>query len=224
MAPADSAFWRFSFTPYLWAASQKGQVGVGGSVSEVDLSFGDIVQEVQIGFSAVLEARYARWIGALDFQFFNLNDDVPVAEGSADSITTSLDQVIAQPQVGYTLLVRPWGGLDGLVGVRYWHLSVDIGVTHQDPSRSGSKAWVDGTVGARLRYSPGPKGHLVAKGDVGGGGSKFTWQAMGGGGYDLGHCCAVLAAYRHLDVDYESDGFTDDVYMTGPALGLEIRF
>ena len=170
MAPADSAFWRFSFSPYLWGASQKGQVGVGGSVSEVDLKLGDIVQEVQIGFSAVLEARYARWIGALDFQFFNLNDDVPVAEGSADSITASLDQVIAQPQVGYTLLVRPWGGLDGLVGVRYWHLDVDVGVTHQDPSRSGSKAWVDGrsapgSATARpLSGTSWPRGTSVAAG------------------------------------------------------------
>ena len=34
----------------------------------------------------------------------------------------------------------------------------------------------------------------------------------------------ALAVYRHLDVDYESGSFVNDVYMTGPALGLEIRF
>jgi hypothetical protein len=41
---------------------------------------------------------------------------------------------------------------------------------------------------------------------------------------DLGDCCAAVASYRHLDVNYQSDEFLNDVYLTGPALGLEIRF
>jgi len=35
---------------------------------------------------------------------------------------------------------------------------------------------------------------------------------------------SAVAAYRHLDVDYTSDSFTNDSYMTGPALGLMIEF
>ena len=45
-----------------------------------------------------------------------------------------------------------------------------------------------------------------------------------GAGYDLGSCCIAQAAYRHLDVDYASDDFISDIYLTGPTLGLEIKF
>ena len=225
----DSSRWQFSFTPYVWPAGQKGRAGVGGSVAEVDLSVGDIIDQVDLGFTSLLEARHARLIGRVDFQYVSLADDVavPLSSGANGTVAVSLDQVIAQPELGYTLVVQPWGGLDGLVGVRYWHLSTDIGAIvggTQIAAVSGSKDWVDGTVGARLRFSPSAKWCLFAKGDLGGGGAKFSWQALGGVGYSVGHCCTALAAYRHLDVDYESDEFVNDFYMTGPALGFELRF
>ena len=81
-----------------------------------------------------------------------------------------------------------------------------------------------GTIGARLRYGSTRRWHLFFKGDAGAGGSNFTWQVIGGGGYDLGSCCIARAAYRHLDVDYESADILTDVYLSGPALGLEIKF
>ena len=89
---------------------------------------------------------------------------------------------------------------------------------------SGSKGWVDGTVGARARYGFARRWHLTGKADVGTGGSDFTWQAPGGGGIDVGACCTALAAYRHLDTDYESDDFVYDAYLSGPTLGFEARF
>jgi hypothetical protein len=220
--------WQFSFTPYVWAASQKGRIGVDGSVTDVDLSFSDIFNGVDLGFSGRFEARRKRWIISVDFQWVSLSDDEAVPEdGAAETVQASFDQVITQPEVGYTLLVRPWGGLDGLAGVRYWHMNADIGASEggaQVAQASGSQDWVDGTVGALLRFRPAPKWHFWAKGDIGGGGSQFTWQAHGGVGYDVGHCCTGVALYRHLDVDYESGDFINDVYMTGPALGFELRF
>jgi hypothetical protein len=99
---------------------------------------------------------------------------------------------------------------------------VDIEAPSQEAS--GDKGWVDGTVGANLRYQPAEKWHLVAKADIGAGGSDFTWQLYGGAGYDLGSCCALVAAYRHLDVDYDKEGFLYDVNLSGPALGVGLRF
>jgi len=225
----DSNAWAFSFSPYVWAASQKGRVGVLGSVTDIDLSFGDVVDQVDLGFSALLEARYRRWLGLLDFSYFALTDDQAVPEGAATTgtVQVSVDEVMAQPQIGYTLLVRPWGGVDGLGGVRYWHISSDVTANSsgsQTAVSSGSRGWVDGTVGARLRFSTSPKLHFTVRSDVGGGGSKFTWQAVGFAGYDFGTCCSITGGYRHLDVDYESDEFVYDVYVTGPTLGLTARF
>ena len=80
-------------------------------------------------------------------------------------------------------------------------------------------------VGAGWHYHAGGPWRLYAKADLGGGGSKFTWQALGGAGYDLGSCCTLTAAYRYLDVDYEKYGsFLYNVHLNGPAVGMTFRF
>ncbi len=60
---------------------------------------------------------------------------------------------------------------------------------------------------------------------MGAGGSDFTWQALGGIGYDLSRCCRLDAAYRYLAVDYEKDdGLVYVVHLNGPAVGVTVRF
>ena len=34
----------------------------------------------------------------------------------------------------------------------------------------------------------------------------------------------LTLGYRHLDVDYETSDFVNDLYMTGPLLGFSWRF
>ena len=220
--------WVFSVTPNVWPAGHKGQVGIGASVAEVDLTFGDVIEQISLGLMGVFEARHGGWIGRFDGVYISLSDEqaVPTASGTTGTVTAGLDQVILQPEVGYMLLARPWGGIDGLVGVRYWHISTEINASAGGSvgAVSGSQEWVDGTVGGRIRFSPAPKWRLFGKGDIGGGGSKFSWQAIGGAAFTFAQCCSAVAAYRHLDVDYESGGVINDVYMTGPALGIEIGF
>lgn len=229
VAAQSSPRWEFSVTPYTWAASQKGEIGIGASVAEVDLSLGDIFDQVTLGLMGVFEARHGRWLGRADGMYRSLTDDevVPLASGTPGTVRVALDQVMLNPAVGYTLLVRPWGGIDALVGARYWDVSTDISASSDGTSGgtvSDDHHWIDGTFTGRVRYNPSPKWHLFALGDIGAGGSNFTWQAMGGAAYTFLDCCSAVAAYRHLDVDYTSDSFTNDSYMTGPALGLMIEF
>jgi hypothetical protein len=222
--PPEEDAWLFSVTPYGWLNAVQGRVGSGGTETDVDVSFGDVLDQVDLGLAGAFEARHRRWIGLLDFLYSSLTTD---EESASETIRAGLDQVTVQPEVGYTLVERPWGGIDGTVGARFWSfdlaLSVIEGSTETDVA-SGDQQWVDGTVGARLRYSSTRHWHLFLKGDAGAGGSNFTWQVIGGAGYDLGDCCVARAAYRHLDVDYESADLLTDVYLTGPALGLEIKF
>jgi hypothetical protein len=219
--------WKVTFTPYAWLAGQTGQVGIGGSVTDVDLSFGDVAENLDMGLMGVLEARHGRWAGRLDLMYISLLVDQDVTQPVAGEVELQQDQVVAHPEVGYAVLQRPWGGIDALAGFRYWHLTADLGVSVTGgPStiREGSQDWADATVGGRIRYRAGDKWRLYGKVDLGAGGSEFTWQAFGGAAYDLGRCCALTAGYRHLDVNYDSDEFLYDTYLTGPALGIELRF
>ncbi|MFL5448221.1 MAG: hypothetical protein ACJ8A6_11910 [Gemmatimonadales bacterium] len=211
-AQEETPGWRFTVTPYFWGTGLTGQVGVAGRSSDVDIDVGDVIDDFDIGVMGLVEARKNSWVLSADVFFVNLGNEV-------DGVTVDLSELMLQPEVGRTILARPWGGLDAVVGARYWHLRVDL-----SPNEiSESADWIDAVLGARFRFLPAERWHLFAKGDLGGGESKFTWQAYGGAAYDVRRCCALTALYRYLDVDYDKD-LTYDVHFNGPALGLTLRF
>jgi hypothetical protein len=195
-------------------------VGVGAGVAEVDLSFGDMVDEFDIGLMGLFEARRERWVLRTDLYYLSMSDQRAVSVSS--TIPLDQEQLILQPEVGYAILRRDWGGVDALAGVRYWNLSLQLG--SPPDTLTGDRNWVDGTVGLGLRYRPASSWQVFAKSDLGTGGSDFVWQALGGVGYDLGRCCTADAAYRHLSVDYRQDDFVYDVDLSGPAVGVTLHF
>ena len=214
--------WVFTFAPNLWVSAMAGRVGIGGSVSEVDLSFGDIFDGFDIGVMGLFEARRHPWVILADLHYVSLSDEQALSVDGSGTVQVEQRQLILHPELGYTILTRPWGGVDGLVGARYWNLSVDLNTSTS--ALSGDRNWIDGTVGARLRYQPADRWHLVAKADVGAGGSDFSWQGYGGAGYDLGRCCTLDAAYRYLDVDYDKNDLVYDVHFSGPVIGVTLHF
>jgi hypothetical protein len=213
-AQVEPPGWNFTLTPYFWTTGVAGRVGVGGAVSDVSLSVGDVLDQFDIAVMGLFEARRAPWAVRADVFFVNLGDDVEAA-------TIEQNQLMLQPELGRTIVAGSGGSIDLLIGARYWSLDVDI--TAGSNQLSGGEEWIDATAGAAWRFQPARSWHLFVKGDLGGGGSQFTWQAYGGAGYDLGRCCALSALYRYLDVDYEED-VVYDVHLNGPALGVTLRF
>jgi hypothetical protein len=212
---AASPGWAFTFTPFFWGAGLDGRVGLGSNVSDVSIGIGDVIDQFDIGVMGLIEARRLPFVLRTDLFWVSLGDEQP-------DHTVNQEQLILQPEAGYSIVTRPWGGIDALVGARYWHVSVDV--INPSQTISGVRKWIDATVGAALRYQPASRWHLFAKADVGGGGSQFSWLGVGGAGYDVGSCCTVDAAYRYLDVDYDHDAFVYDVHLDGPAVGLTIHF
>ncbi|HKP50844.1 MAG TPA: hypothetical protein VJU17_12555 [Gemmatimonadales bacterium] len=219
-APAQPEHWRITFTPYVWMSGLEGTIGVGSNISDVDVSFTEGAEDFEFGFAGLLEGRRHPWVLRTDFFYVSLSDEEAASGGS--TLTVGQDELMLHPEVGYTLLARPWGGVDGLIGARYWNLGVDLSVPPQGVS--SHRNWIDGTVGFNLRYQPGENWRLVAKADAGAGGSNFIWQLYGGAGYDVGRCCALVAAWRYLDVDYDKQDLVYDVRLSGPTLGVTLRF
>jgi hypothetical protein len=150
-AAQESDRWEVSFTPYAWLASTKGQVGVGRNVVDVDLSFDDILEDLDLGLQGLLEARRDPWVGRLDGTYVATTSERQTVQAGA-TVGTRLEQdmVMLQPEVGYTVLARPWGGIDALGGIRYWHLSADLtlstnggpGITERAARTSPGRRWV----------------------------------------------------------------------------------
>jgi hypothetical protein len=217
----------YILSPYFWAPATRGTAGAGGETTPVDMSFGDLTHHLNFGFMAAFEARRERWIMLVDAFYAALGEDDDTPGPLLTNVSIKLHQLMIQPEIGYTALRRPWGGVDALGGIRIWHLSTDltfVPVAGASRTDSGDQSWVDGFVGSRIRVEPGNRWHLSVLGDVGAGGSDLTWEAAAGAGYDVSQCCALTLGYRHLDVDYESSEFVNDLYMTGPILGFSWRF
>ena len=219
-ASPESAAWRFTFTPYVWMSGLKGTIGVGSNITDVDVKFTEGAEDFDFGFAGLFEVRRHPWVLRTDFYYVSLSDDQATSAGT--TLTVGQDELMLHPEVGYTLLARPWGGVDGLIGARYRNLGVDLSVPAQGVS--ADRSWVDATVGANVRYQPAEKWRIVAKADLGAGGSDLAWQLYAGAGYDLGSCCALVAAWRYLDVDYDQEGLVYDVRLGGPTFGLTLRF
>ena len=64
---------------------------------------------------------------------------------------------------------------------------------------------------------------MLGKADVGGGGSKFTYQLFGGAGFKVCDRTSLDGGYRYLRVNYDRDNFLFDGSLAGPILGVSFR-
>jgi hypothetical protein len=91
---------------------------------------------------------------------------------------------------------------------------------------SGSSSWVDPIVAVRMRHWLNRRVFLNIYGDIGGFGvgSRLTWAAAGGLGYQARDDLALELYYRVYSVDYEDDDFVYDTNLHGIFAGLAYHF
>jgi hypothetical protein len=226
--PASADQWHFQFTPYLWIAGVSGRGGIGTVSVNVDSGISDDNVKLNFGFMGSFEARRNKLSVVTDLQYSNLGTKGPTpgplfSKASADFKTFVLD-----PEVGYRIRANPEKGrfIDVLGGVRYWHLRADLNFDAgllSAKSASGSKDWTDGVIGFRGRAALSKRVFVLGKADIGGGGSKFTYQLFGGVGIGVGKRTSLIGGYRDLHVNYDKDNFLFDMSLAGPILGVSFR-
>ncbi|MET0526890.1 MAG: hypothetical protein ABW003_00840 [Microvirga sp.] len=257
-APAPA--WRFLFTPYGWLTALDGTQTVRGRSVKVDASFIDIVEksDTLVALMGNFEARYGAlalytdvvWskIGAENSNVRTRSPAPGVTATIGTSIKLDIEMAIAEFGAAYEVARSGPVAFDILGGARYWYQeadlsfdiagAIDVGDLQVAGSRafakSGSVDWLDPVIGARIRYAVAPGHELFLRGDIGGFGvgSEFSWQAIGGYGFELGTYQSVtfsgVIGYRALSVDYaQGEGRTRyefDMLQHGPVLGISARF
>ena len=184
---------------------------------------------VLIDDMGTLEARKNRFIIITDLQYSNLGTDHPTPGPLFTSATADFKTFILDPEVGYRIAENTDKGtsVDVVGGFRYWHLKSDLTFTAgllPAVTASRSRGWVDAVGGIRGRARLSKRLFVIGKADLGGGGSKFTYQLFGGMGLLMGKRFALIGGYRDLSVNYNKDNFLFDVALHGPIIGLSIRF
>jgi hypothetical protein len=248
LAPVpDTSEWRFAIAPYAWGVGLSGDVGLfGRGPVEIDVPFSDIIEYLNFAAMAAAEAHNGTWGVFLDVNYTSLTADssatrylerIPAAVGLEAEVDVT--QFIGTIMGQWRLVDSDEVSLDLMAGGRYWDVQNDIdvevtvagggpaGITlSRELSGSDGATWVDPMLGAKVRIDTTTPVYFTGWGMVGGFGvgSDFTWDAMGGVGYQWTDKFATVLGYRALGVDYEDDGFVYDVVQQGVALGAVFNF
>jgi hypothetical protein len=220
--------------PYLWNAGFSGNLGVPGTGPGlpgdiIDTTFGDLIDNLEIAGGGMLygEWRGNRWSVFGDWTYARLTSQaaspVPILFSGVEG---ELKGHIVQGAAGYRIYGGEMSRADVFGGVRYYDLTIrlDLRAGLLEPrSLSTHGGWADGIVGARWESVLGGNWVLGLQGDVGTGGSDYTWQANGSIAYRFSWC-TITAGWRHLKVKYEKSGMELDAALSGPYLGALFRF
>lgn len=239
---ASGAGWNVTAAPYLWAARLDGDAKVGGVKADVDVSFKDTLENLNVAGMALIEARRGRFGFAVNPLFVRTESDAASGPLEADNTT---DIATMGASVFYRAVELDLGrndqgdpqslAIEPLVGARLNYLRGEVDTKLDAFGRNvhrqfdENQTWVDPIVGvnAILRLSE----HWGVRGeaDIGGFGvgSDLTWNAQAVVTYGFtvwGYDAFAAAGYRALYWDYKEGGFEWDVTMSGPMLGAGVRF
>lgn len=230
--PEDGA-WRFAFTPYLWATSQKGEASFKGIPPQpIELSFGDIWENLDFAALGTFEAHNGRWGVATDLVFMNLGATIPVEVLGQRDLGVDSRQFVFEATALYRVhRGAPRDGMrsfvDLLAGARYNKVRAGI-ETSLIPDTERSFDWVDGVAGARFQAPLAEKVAIGGRADIAGFGSDLTWQVQADLRVRLSRHWGLAGGYRYIDIDYDKGEGRDrklwDMVNKGPFLDVQIAW
>jgi hypothetical protein len=194
----------------------------------VDASFSDILSNLDMGFMGTYRAGRDDWLFVADAMYIRLegrgSGPNELVEARAD-----VDQTVVEFDVGR----RITPGVALVAGARYVDMASESsgrGPLGNTVTFRADADWVDPIVGVIASTDLGENGSATLRADVGGFGigADLAWQVVGSLGYRLSPGLSIVAAYRHLDIDYDSgqgaDRFRFDAAMSGPAVGVTFHW
>jgi hypothetical protein len=226
--PLHAEEWKHELAPYLWGSAMEGTTGIGGVTADVDVSFGDILDNLEMGFMGMYRGTRDRFSISVDTIFMGLG----ATQRSRNDLAKAdidVDQFVLGAAAGYALTEK----FVVLGGLRYNDLSAEVKLTGplgNTADAETDESWVDPYLGAQYTIPLSDAWSLNLYGDIGGFGvgSDLAWQGLVTFRWQLTERTGALAAYRYMDVDYESgsgsDRFKYDMAFSGPALGIVFTF
>ncbi|MDD3390087.1 MAG: hypothetical protein WC452_01380 [Aminobacteriaceae bacterium] len=219
----EASGWTFSTTPYVWFSGLNGTVGVKGYKARVNLSFSDVLSDMDASGMLTFQGHKGNQYFFFDGMYLDLSD----TEQLSASLFTDIGVTMTRLQAAWGVRVKEWesSSLHVFAGLRYWNLKNELTIrTASAPLRhfSDSESWLDPLIGIRFATRLSPNLTFLAVVDAGGFGvgSDFTWGGMVDLSWRLSERTSLEVGYRYLYVDYEKDGFVMDAYNDGIFIGL----
>ena len=224
--------WSYSFAPYLWGTSLKGQVATlpGVPPADLDIPLSDILENLDFGLMAAFGARKGKLALYGDLFYSNISADTdtpgPLFSGAEYDQTLSFVTVgaswrlVGSKNQGYHL--------DGIAAARYYHINNELKFKTgllREQKISDTTGWLDPQIGLKGRVLIG--GNWYASGWAMAsvfGSSNSAYDLFGGVGYVFNESYSMIGGYRYLSVDYRDGAYLFDVELAGPMLGFTVRW
>jgi hypothetical protein len=224
-AQSGSGGWDFAIAPYLWAAGMDGTLSIGQLEQDVDVSFGDIIDNLDFALMGHFDMRNERWLVSSDLVFVDLEHEEDLTNGT---LTAGMDLTLLEVAGGYR--VSP--AVAVLVGARWVDMTASFRYSGEiiEPAVEGGTDWIDPLVGVNVVSPLAERWWVGLGGDVGGFGvgSELTWQAYANLGFKASGLVSIVLGYHALDIEYENDGGRQDagadILISGPQLGVAFTF
>jgi len=230
IAAAQGQEWRFSVTPYLWAAGLSGETGTLQPLppANVDLSFSDILDDLRFAGMVAGSAQKGRFGIAGDVQYVETRTDGDLLPFYQRTSVTS-KSLIATLVGEYALIASDEANLMAGAGLRLWSVDTDLRLSEGpavDRRFEGDDAWIDPIVTLRGEADLSERWFVSGWVGVGGFGvgSDIMADVLGAVGYRITDTAAISAGYRWLKVDRDENGFLYDVEQQGPIAGVTFQF
>ncbi|MGF1562991.1 MAG: hypothetical protein ACFB3T_12525 [Geminicoccaceae bacterium] len=229
--PPEADRWQFTVAPYIWATGLDGTVATidGAPPVDVGLSFADVLEDLEFAGFVLGEARKGLWSVRGDIAYSLTRADEGVADPSIDSASLRTQIFTGTLLGGYTFYQDARLSVDANAGVRIWSVESDISLEAggvELATADGEDSWVDPLLGVTAQARLSERLQLIAAGTVGGFGigADLDWGITVGASYAFTDLIALAIGWRHLQVDYDNDGFVFDATQSGPLVGLAFRF
>ena len=228
---ATSDDWGLFAQGNIWLPDIKNELPDG---TNVEITLDDILDNLELTVMATMGAKKGKWTFLTDVVYLNLDhsqnknlvDDGPVR---LDLTNFEMKAWIVTPYASYNVLDSDRVNLNLLAGARYLWLEITpeiekqiLTTTSTSSSAESDNVW-DGIVGVRGAIKLDEKWYLPFHFDVGTGDSDVTWQTYAGVGYKLDNFDLALG-YRHLRWDFDDGAPLQQLYITGPMVGIKYWF
>ena len=218
----------------------EGPVRVGNVKADVDISFSDILNHLDMAFMGFIEHRRGRWSFIGDVAYLDVSAVKHKARNRITSINLDIkaSEIMAEGFIGYRVLEQDYGdaqfGLDLLGGARYNKIKVELddraillGLTSSSDRRP-EKDWVDGVVALRAQYGRNIGWGVSFWADIGNGSDSSSYQLFGIVSYRFKNKIRVNFGYRLYSYEFSGRSrgikFKADLDYPGPMIGVSYRF
>jgi len=229
---SDEKDWEINLAPYLLITNLNGTSTLGPISGPIDLSFKDILENFEFGFSVHAEARKNR-IGLItDLTYIKLGSATDLSEGA--SISSGVEILLFEAFGFYRVSHQNSDSkIDIYAGLRLWDLKFDTSfiVDEMALQLRNTPSWVDPVIGIRTIQRLSPKWTIIVRGDIGGFGvaSDFAWTIQGSVAWKTGKTGHIVLGYKYQKTDYNNGitgvgAFAYDAAMHGVFIGYNFSF